>query len=140
MNAARTLLSDADWAALSGLLPGRAGTRGVTARDTRRFVEAVLWVGRTGLPWREAGYPLGFVLTEGQAGDAPQAAALLAPHLAPGRLVLADTAYDSNAVRAQIAAAGAVAVIPPKPNRRQPPVLDRTLYRDRNQAERLIIS
>lgn len=53
MNADRTLLSDADWAVLAPLLPGRAGTRGVTAADNRRFVEAVLWVGRTGLPWRD---------------------------------------------------------------------------------------
>jgi transposase len=53
MNADRTLLSDADWAVLAPLLPGRAGYRGVTAADNRRFVEAVLWVGRTGLPWRD---------------------------------------------------------------------------------------
>lgn len=52
--------------------------------------------------------------------------------------MLADAAYDANALRAQIAAAGAVAVIPPTPNRRQPPPLDRATYRDRNQIERLV--
>ena len=53
MNADRTLLTDAMWAELSPLLPGQAGSRGVTARDTRGFVEAVLWLGRTGAPWRD---------------------------------------------------------------------------------------
>ena len=81
---------------------------------------------------------LAFALTAGQAGDAPQAADLLSPLLAPARQVLADTAYDSNATRAQIAETGAVAVIPPRPNRLVPSHLDPLTYRDRNQVERLI--
>ena len=85
-----------------------------------------------------AGGLLAFALTAGQAGDAPQAAELLAPLLAPARQVLADTAYDSDALRAQIAETGAVAVIPPRPNRLPPPHLDPLTYRDRNQVERLI--
>ncbi len=79
-----------------------------------------------------------FALTAGQAGDAPQAADLLTPLLAPARQVLADTAYDSDALRTQIAETGAVAVIPPRPNRLQPPHLDPLTYRDRNQVERRI--
>src|SRR4051794_39058016 len=35
------------------LLPGRAGTVGVTARDNRMFVEAVLYRYRAGIPWRD---------------------------------------------------------------------------------------
>ena len=53
MNADRTLLTDKMWAELSPLLPGQAGQCGVTAKDTRGFVEAVLWLGRTGVPWRD---------------------------------------------------------------------------------------
>ena len=53
MNADGTLLSDADWAGRAPLLPGRADTCGVTGADHRRFVEAVLWVGRPGLRWRD---------------------------------------------------------------------------------------
>ena len=54
------------------------------------------------------------------------------------RQVLADTAYDSDALRAHIAETGAVAVIPPRPNRLRPPHLDPLTYRDRNQVERLV--
>ena len=85
-----------------------------------------------------AGGLLAFALTAGQAGDAPQAAELLAPLLVPARQVLADTAYDSDALRAQIAQTGAVAVIPSRPNRLQPPHLDPLTYRDRNPVERHI--
>ena len=35
------------------LLPGRPGSVGVTAADNRLFVEAVLWIVRTGAPWRD---------------------------------------------------------------------------------------
>ena len=53
MNADRTSLTDTHWALLAPLLPGRAGWRGVVAKNDRGFVEAVPWVGRTGLPWRD---------------------------------------------------------------------------------------
>ncbi len=81
---------------------------------------------------------MAFALTAGQAGDAPQAADLLTPLLAPARQVQADTAYDSDALRAQIAGTGAVSVIPPRPNRLMPPHLDPLTYRGRNPVERLI--
>ena len=85
-----------------------------------------------------AGGLLAFVLTAGQAGDAPQAGDLPAPRLAPARQVLADTVYGSDAIRAQIAENGVVAVIPSRPNSRQPPHLDPLIYRDRNPVGRLI--
>ncbi len=49
----RFVISDAAWAQVAPLLPGKAGDRGVTARDNRLFLEAVLWRVRTGLPWRD---------------------------------------------------------------------------------------
>lgn len=38
---------------IKNLLPGRPGHVGVTAKDNRLFVEAVLYRHRTGIPWRE---------------------------------------------------------------------------------------
>jgi transposase len=35
------------------VLPGREGTVGVTAKDNRLFVEAVLYRYRAGIPWRD---------------------------------------------------------------------------------------
>jgi transposase len=46
-------LSDEIWAKLDPLLPGRAGSWGGIAHDNRGFVNAVLWVIRTGAPWRD---------------------------------------------------------------------------------------
>ena len=41
------------------LLPGKASNCGVTAKDNRLFVEAVLWIARTGSPWRDLPPQLG---------------------------------------------------------------------------------
>lgn len=47
------LLHDEQWERIKNLLPGKAHDRGVTAGDNRQFVEAVLWVARTGSPYRD---------------------------------------------------------------------------------------
>ncbi|MCA4910994.1 MAG: IS5 family transposase, partial [Methylobacterium sp.] len=80
------------------------------------------------------GRPLKLILTPGQHGDAPLAPALLAG-LAPRR-VLADKAYDSNALRALIAEIGAEAVIPCNPTRKQRIPYDFEAYKVRNTIER----
>jgi transposase len=49
----RSLLTDEQWARIASLLPGKAGDRGRTGRDNRLFLEAVLWIARTGCPWRD---------------------------------------------------------------------------------------
>ncbi len=46
-------LRDDQWERIKNLLPGREGSVGVTAADNRRFVEAVLYRYRTGMPWRD---------------------------------------------------------------------------------------
>jgi transposase len=46
------LLTDAQWARIEPLLPGRAGTKGGRGQDNCRFVEAVLWLTRNGCRWR----------------------------------------------------------------------------------------
>ncbi len=82
-----------------------------------------------------AGNVLGWQLTAGTAGDAPQAASLLAPWLAPAQQVVADAAYDSDALRHAIAAAGAIAVIKPNPRRKNMPHFDPLAYRSRHHIE-----
>ncbi len=207
MNADRTLPTDARWALLAPLLPGRAGRRGGWPRATGALPRPCAG-GRPGLPWRDrpphlSRWPRGFgrfsrgrpsgvwarvpaaLPALGQAVPGPrqrqvqpdpptgrahrraagarkkraagarawpgrpfhQAArgrgrgrrpagprpdgrarpampprppACSPPLLAPARQVLADTACDSDALRAQIAEAGAVAVVPPRPNRLVP--------------------
>lgn len=49
----RLVLSDADWDRMSGLIIGRPDQKGSTGRDNRMFVEGVLWIVRTGSPWRD---------------------------------------------------------------------------------------
>src|SRR5262245_32088330 len=62
---------------------------------------------------RGLGCPVRFTLTAGQKGDAPQAAALIEG--LPAEVVIADTAYDADHLRQDIAAKKALAVIPNKP-------------------------
>ena len=46
-------LSDGQWNKIADLLPGKAGDPGRSGVDNRQFVEAVLWIARTGAPWRD---------------------------------------------------------------------------------------
>ena len=46
-------LRDDQWERIKDLLPGRKETVGVTAKDNRLFVEAVLYRYRAGIPWRD---------------------------------------------------------------------------------------
>jgi len=49
----RRVLSDAQWAIIEPFTLGKKSDPGQTGRDPRRFVEAVLWIVRTGAQWRE---------------------------------------------------------------------------------------
>jgi transposase len=49
----RHAIVDEAWERIKHLLPGQPGQRGVTAKDNRLFVDAVLWIGKTGAPWRD---------------------------------------------------------------------------------------
>jgi putative transposase len=48
----RRELSDAQWELIAPLVAGKVGDRGGTGDDNRLFVDAVLWVVRSGAPWR----------------------------------------------------------------------------------------
>ena len=74
-------------------------------------------------------------LTPGPAADCTQAEALLAD-LGKDETVIADKAYDTDAILDLIETAGATAVIPSKSNRKSPRSLDRETYKTRNLVAR----
>jgi len=81
------------------------------------------------------GLPIALKLTAGQAHDGRSAADML-DTLGQGDVLLADRAYDSDALRIEMAARGTWANIKPMPNRKRRPVFSAFLYRYRNLVER----
>ncbi len=81
------------------------------------------------------GRPIRLMLSPGQAYDGHTAEQLLTA-LPEGCRLLADRAYDSNAIRALLAAQGAEAVIPSMPQRNPVIPHDREAYKARNMVER----
>ncbi len=55
----RRELTDAQWARIERLVPGKEGDKGRHGEDNRLFVDAVLWIARTGAPWRDLPEELG---------------------------------------------------------------------------------
>ncbi len=49
----RTVLTDAQWHRIALLLPGKKGDPGRSGDDNRRSLEGILWIVRTGSPWRD---------------------------------------------------------------------------------------
>ena len=49
----RLVLSDAAWERMAPLIIGLLDQKCSTGRDNRMFVEGVLWIVRTGSPWRD---------------------------------------------------------------------------------------
>lgn len=80
------------------------------------------------------GNPLRVHLTPGQWADSPQALALLAQ--LDCQAVVADKAYDTNAIIQEFERQGVEVVIPPKANRVEQRPYDENLYADRNKVER----
>ena len=81
------------------------------------------------------GLPIVLKLTEGQAHDGRSAQDML-DTLGPGQVLLADRAYDSNALHEMLQSRGARANVKPMPQRLDPPAFDKRLYRRRNLVER----
>jgi transposase len=79
------------------------------------------------------GNPVKFVLTGGQRADVTQAEPLMLGHQADA--VIADKAYDSDAVVDAAKRQGAEAVIPSKKNRKVPRDYDKHLYKERKKVE-----
>jgi transposase len=124
----RLVLSDAAWERIAPLIIGRPDQKGSTGRDNRMFVEGVLWIVRTGSPWRD------LPETFGDWNSVFRQAAALIEGL-PAEVVMADTAYDADHLRQAIAAKGALAVIPNNPSRALKYPLDKHLYAQRHLVE-----
>lgn len=80
------------------------------------------------------GRPLRFVVTGGEVNDCTQAERLL-ENIETG-YVIADKGYDTERVLEKIRNLGAVAVVPPRSNRKAQREYDRDLYKERNLIER----
>jgi transposase len=49
----RHTLRDDQWEKIKDALPGKDGDKGRTAADNRLFIDAVMWIAKTGAPWRD---------------------------------------------------------------------------------------
>ena len=81
------------------------------------------------------GLPITLKLTEGQAHDGRSAEDML-DTVGPEQTLLADRAYDSDALRQRLAGRGAWANVKPMTNRKRQPAFCRFLYKERNRVER----
>jgi transposase len=79
------------------------------------------------------GNPLHFIVTAGQAHDAPQALPLIQAMNAEN--LLADKGYDSDDIRAKSLKKGTAPHIPPRANRLEERVYDTHLYKERHKIE-----
>src|SRR3954470_9479134 len=101
-------ISDADFARIEHLLPGRLGQHGGVAKDNRRFIDAVLWIARTGAAWGDLPERLGVGNSQWRRFDRWAARGRWDPILATLRDPDMDVLIlDSTAVRAHPCAAGA---------------------------------
>lgn len=82
------------------------------------------------------GRPVAFALTPGNVADISLAIPLLDGIAQPRRLI-ADKAYDADALRNWLKARGIKPVIPSNATRNTPYPLDRIVYRRRNVIERM---
>jgi transposase len=83
---------------------------------------------------------IAFTLSGGQAHDAPQGRDLLqclCPSQEEGTWLLMDRAYEDDATTELARSLGFIPVVPPKSNRQNPWEYDTTLYKRRNEIERL---
>ena len=104
----RHAISDANWERIKDRLPGRPGQPGWTARDNRLFIDAVLWVARTGAAWEDLPERLGKGNSQWRRFDRWAKAGRWDPILAALRDPDLDVLIlDSTAVRAHPCAAGA---------------------------------
>lgn len=84
-------------------------------------------------------FALTFSLSGGNVHDAPEGRALLKSWQSPphGAAMIMDRAYEGDETRQLVLDLGMVPVVPPKANRKIKWDHDRTIYKRRNEVERL---
>ena len=97
------------------------------------------WSTKIHLVAADAWSAMGFSLSPGQAGDAPQGRELLTHTALPSaaRYVVMDKAYEGEETRQLVVDLGLEPVVPPKENRVSPGNYGRELYKRRNEVERV---
>ncbi|WP_458122930.1 IS5 family transposase [Paenibacillus sp. Z3-2] len=188
-------IHERQWRLIQDLFPPeRKPQGGRPAVDNRIMLNAMLWVARSGAPWRDLpdhfpnwksvytrfrrwqkagiwdevlkhvgakggkskqaigrsrgglstkihavvdalGNPLRFDLTGGEAHDSVQGFDILKSMKLTQKQVLADRAYDTNAIRAFLKEQQAIPVIPGKKNRRTTLKYDQDVYKERHLVE-----
>ena len=107
----RHALTDDQWNQIRDLLPGKKGDPGRTAEDNRLFVDAILFVAKTGIPWRDLPERFGKWNSVWKRFDRLSKAGVfeaffdtLASMSASAHLI---QMFDSTVIRAHVSAAGA---------------------------------
>ena len=59
-------ITDKQWQAIADLLPGKSTDCGVTAADNRLFINAIVWLMRSGAPWADLPSRFGLANSVGQ--------------------------------------------------------------------------
>jgi putative transposase len=102
-------ITDEQFRRIEHLLPGKPSDPGATARDNRLFLDAVLWIARTGAPWADLPERFGEYDTVYQRFNrwAKRGAWLRVMEALGGDADLEHLLLDSTVVRAHQHAAGA---------------------------------
>src|ERR1700749_47654 len=103
-------LTDEQYARIEHLLPGKASDPGATARDNRLFLDAILWIARTGAPWPDLPERFGKYDTVYRRFNRWAKSGVLARVMEAlgGDADLENLLIDSTVIRAHQHAAGAV--------------------------------
>lgn len=102
-------LTDDQYKRIEHLLPGKPTDPGASARDNRLFIDAILWIARTGAPWPDLPERFGKYDTAYQRFNRWAKSGVLAHvmEILGGDADLESLLIDSTVIRAHQHAAGA---------------------------------
>jgi len=102
-------LTDEEYKRIAHLLPGKTTDPGATARDNRLFMDAILWIARTGAPWPDLPERFGKYDTAYQRFNRWAKSGVLSRVMEAigGDVDLENLLIDSTVIRAHQHAAGA---------------------------------